>query len=225
MSIVGEAVQEYSGGDSVNYFFRGDDRAQRSIPAGETLGCDQNVGRNVPMFDGEIPSGAAHAGHYFIGNQQDTVPPANFRDLLKISGRRNHRAQRGPADWLEDERSGFALGGFNGFLQLSRVLLTAISAAVRAIVVAAIAIGNSHMRELTHHGEIDFAAPLVAGNRERAQGRAVIALAPAEHLVAADLADLHLVLPRQLECSLDRLRSPTGEVHGAAAKILTRKVE
>ena len=81
------------------------------------------------------------------------------------------------------------------------------------------------MRELPHHGQIDFAPPLVAGNRKRAQSRAVIALRPAEHLVAFGLSDLHLILPRQFQRGFDRLRTAAGEVHGAAAKILAGKVE
>ena len=117
------------------------------------------------------------------------------------------------------------LADFNGSLQLGRVLLTAVAAAVRAVVVAAIAIWNSYVRELAHHGQIDFAAPLVAGDRERAQSRAVIALTSAEDLVAFGLSDLHLILPRQLQGGLDRLRTAAGEVHGAAAEILAGKVE
>ena len=69
-------------------FLRGDDRAQWSVSAGETLGGDQDVGRNVPVFDGEVPSGAAHAGHDFVGDQQDAMAAADFRNLLQISRRR-----------------------------------------------------------------------------------------------------------------------------------------
>src|SRR6202011_2401242 len=114
--------------------------------------------------------------HDFVGNQQDAMAAANFRDLLQISRRRNNRAQRGAADRLEDEPSRFTTGGFNGSLQLSCILLAAVPAAIRAVVVAAIAIWNSYVRELPHHGQVDFAAPLVAGNRKRTQRRAVIAL-------------------------------------------------
>src|SRR6185437_14387644 len=144
------------------------------------------------MFDGEISSGATHAGHDFVRNQQDAMASANFRDPLQISGRRDDRAQRGTAYRLEDEPGRFTVGGFNGSLQLGRVLLAAVPAAVRAVVVAAIAIWNSYVRELAHHGQIDFAAPLVAGNRKCPQGRAVIALASAENLVAFGLSCLHL---------------------------------
>src|SRR6202171_2835784 len=96
------------------------------------------------MFDGEIPAGAAHASHDFIGNHQDTVAPANFRYLLQISGRRNDCAQRGSADRLEDEPGRFT-GGFNGPLQLGRIFLTAVAAPVLAVIVTAIAIGDSYV--------------------------------------------------------------------------------
>ena len=39
------------------------------------------------------------------------------------------------------------------------------------------------------------------------------------------MSDLHLILPRQLERGFDRFRSAAGEVHGAAAKILSGKLE
>ncbi len=116
------------------------------------------------MFDGEVPSGAAHAGHDFIGDQQDAMAAADFRNLLQISRRRNHRAQGGAADRLEDEGGGFTVGGFNRSLQLGRIFQATVAAAVRAVVVAAIAVGNSHVGELAHHGQINFAPPLVAGN-------------------------------------------------------------
>ena len=225
VSVVGKAVQEGSRGNSIYDFFGGDDRAQRSVAAGETLGCDQNVGRDVPVFDGEVLSGAAHAGHDFVGDQQDAVAPADFRHLLQISRRRNDRAQRGPADRFEDESGGFTVSGFNRSLQLGRIFQSAVAAAVRAVVVAAIAVRNSHVRELAHHGQINFAPPLVAGNRERAQGRAVITLRPAEHLVTLGLSNLYLILPRQLQRRFDRFRSAAGEVHGAAAKILSGKFQ
>ena len=51
VSVVGEAVEECSGGNSIHHFFGGDDCAQRSVTAGETFGRDQDVGRNVPVFD------------------------------------------------------------------------------------------------------------------------------------------------------------------------------
>ena len=53
----------------------------------------------------------------------------------------------------------------------------------------------------------------------------MITLRPAEHLVAFGLSDLYLILPRQLQRSFDRFRPATGEVHRAAAKILSGKLQ
>ena len=53
----------------------------------------------------------------------------------------------------------------------------------------------------------------------------MIALRPAQHLVALALPDFHLVLSRQFQCGFDRLRTAAGEVHGTAAKILAGKFQ
>ncbi len=177
------------------------------------------------MFDGEVPSGAAHAGHDFIGNQQNAMAAADFRNLLQITRRRKHRAQGGAADRLKDEGGGFTVGGFNRSLQLGRIFQTTVAAAVRAVVTAAVAVWNSYVCELAHHGQINFASPLVAGDGKRAQSRAVITLCPAQHLVTPGLSNLHLILPRQLESGFDRFRSAAGEVHGASPKILSGKLK
>jgi hypothetical protein len=114
------------------------------------------------VFDGEVPSGTAHAGHYFIGDYQDAMAAADFRNRLQISRRRHDRAQGGSAYRLEDEGGSFTVGGFNCSLQLSRIFLTTVPAAIGAVVGAAIAIRDSYVRELTHHGEINLAPALVA---------------------------------------------------------------
>ena len=169
--------------------------------------------------------GAAHAGHDFVGDQQNAVASADFGDLLQISGRGHDRTQGCPADRFEDEGRSLAVCGFNRFFQLGGILLAAVAAAVRAVVVAAIAIGNSDVRELPHHGQINFAPAFVAGNGKRAQSGAVIALRAAQHLVAPGLSDFHLILPSQLQRGFDGLRTAAGEVHRPATKILAGKVE
>jgi len=53
----------------------------------------------------------------------------------------------------------------------------------------------------------------------------VITLPTAEYLVPTGLPDFHLVLPRQLERSFDRLRAAAGEIHTTAGKILARELK
>src|SRR5882724_2944309 len=189
MGVVGESVQKSSGGNSVHNFLAGDDCPERSITAGEALRRDQNIGCKAPIFDGKVASSAAHAGHHFVSDQKDALAPADFGDGLQVSGRRNHRTQCPAAYWFEDEPCRLAVCVFNRPFQLSGVLLSTVPASVGAVVVAAVAIRNAYMTELAHHGQINFPPPLVAGNRKGAESGTVIALRPAQHLVALALSD------------------------------------
>ena len=121
------------------------------------------------MFDREVAAGAAHAGHDFIGDQQHAVAAADFGDGLQISGRRNDRAERSPADRLENECGGLAVGGLDRAFEFGGILLAAVAASIGAIEVAAVAVRHADVRELAHHGQIDFTAALVAGNRQRSE--------------------------------------------------------
>ena len=68
MRVVGEAVQERAraSGDGFDYFLACDDRTQWSVSAGETFGGDQDVGRDTPVIDREVASGAAHPRHDLV---------------------------------------------------------------------------------------------------------------------------------------------------------------
>src|SRR5947208_16832449 len=101
-------------------------------------------------------------------------------------------------------------------LQLIGILLRAATATVNA----SVTVGRIDLRKLAQHRQINFAALLVAGNRHSSEGGAVIALAAADDLVARGLTDFHLILPRQLERSLNRFGAAAGEVHGAAAEVV-----
>mgnify|MGYP003946147015 CR=1 FL=1 len=79
--------------------------------------------------------------------------------------------------------------------------------------------------KLADHGHVEFAAPLVAGNGEGAEGRAVIALLAAEDLVALRLRDFYLILACQLERRLDRFRTAAGEVDCATCKVLASECQ
>ncbi len=114
------------------------------------------------MFHREVAAGAAHAGHDFVGDEQHAVTAADVGDRLQISGRRNHRPERGSADRFEDEGGGLAVACLDGAFEFGGVLLAAVAAAVGAIEVAAVAVGHADVRELADHGQIHFAAALVA---------------------------------------------------------------
>src|SRR6266478_1671729 len=179
----------------------------------------------MPVLHRKIAPSAAHPGHHFIGNEKHTPLAANRRHFLEVSRRRSHCPQRGSTDWFKDEGSRLAVGLIHCPLELGGVLLAAVVATVRAVELAAITVGNADVRELLHHRQVNLAPLLVAGNRERPQRRAVIALLPADDLIPRGLSDLHLVLPRQLERSLNRLRPAAGKVNASPAKCFPRELE
>src|SRR5580704_15539964 len=141
------------------------------------------------MVDGKIPPGAAHAGHHFIGDQKNSMAAANLRHTLQISGRRYNRTQGRSADWFDNESGNFALCGLDRLLQLRCVLLTATTAAIGAVKRTAIAVRKSHVSEFLHHRTIDLTPSLVSGNRQSPQGRPVITLPTADHLMPLGLPD------------------------------------
>ena len=177
------------------------------------------------MIDREISSGAAHAGHDLIGNEQHAALPANLGNFLKISLGWDGRAQGSSAYRLENECRRLAIRPLDSLRHFRCVFLTAVSAPVGAVLYAAVAIGNSHMLELANHWQVHFAAAAVAGDCQRPQRGTVVALLAAEDLVALLLADLHLILAGQFDGGFHRLRTTTGEIHCSAAEMLSGKIQ
>ena len=56
------------------------------------------------MLDSEWISGAAHAGHDFVGDEKNSAIATNFRDALYVTFRRSGAAERCSDDGFEDER-------------------------------------------------------------------------------------------------------------------------
>src|ERR1700686_4553327 len=121
------------------------------------------------MLERKISASASHAGHHFIGDQEHAMAAADFRDRLHVAWRWRDCSQSRAAHWFKDEGRDFSFCRQNGAFQFGGVLLSAVSAAVGAIELAAITIRNANMRELAHHGKINFAAPEVAGDGARAE--------------------------------------------------------
>ena len=103
--VIGETVNQRSRavGHGVDYFATGDHRAQGSVSAGQSLGGNQDVGRNAPVVDRKVATGAADAGHNFIGDSEHAMVSANLRDRLQVSVWRDCCTQRGSADRLKNE--------------------------------------------------------------------------------------------------------------------------
>ena len=82
VGVVSEAVEECSGagGNRVDNFLAGDDSAERSVSAGETLGSNQDVGLHIPMLHAKVPTCPAHPRHNLVGNEEHSVAATDFDD-------------------------------------------------------------------------------------------------------------------------------------------------
>src|SRR5512141_2151118 len=156
MRVISETVEKSagSGRNSVDNFPAGDHGAEGSITTGETLRSNQDVWLQVPMINGKIPPGPAHAGHDFIGDQEHAVAAADVGDGLQVSRRGNDCAERRSADRLEDECSRLSLAGLDRLFQLSRILLSAVAASIGAVEVTAIAVRHPDVLKLANHRQV-----------------------------------------------------------------------
>src|SRR5579872_4185186 len=175
------------------------------------------------MLTREIATGASHASHHFIRDEQNAMAPADVSDGLRIARRWDDGAERRPAHRFEDKCRGLAIRGIDRFFQIVSILLAAIAAAVRAVVGAAIAIWKRHVGELAHHRQVHFATATVARHGQCAERRSVITLCPADYLIPLRLADLYLILSRQLKRRFDRLGATAGEVNTSAQEVGSSK--
>ena len=60
-------------------------RSEGDIAGVNALGQREDVGHDVPMVDGEPPSGASEAGHHLVRDQEDAVLVAGLADRLQIA--------------------------------------------------------------------------------------------------------------------------------------------
>ena len=77
--------------------------ADRLVAAAEALGDRHQVGRDALLLAGVQGSGAPHAAHHLVENEQDAVAVADRADALEIVGDRRHGARRRADDGLGDE--------------------------------------------------------------------------------------------------------------------------
>src|SRR5581483_8255376 len=107
MGIVGEAVNKRAGAVSnrLNHAGGGNHRAQRRISAGQALGGDKKVRRNLPVLAGEVATGATASRHDFIGNPEQSMRIADLANALHVAIGWHRRAESRARNRLADERS------------------------------------------------------------------------------------------------------------------------
>jgi len=105
MGLIGEAVHE--GGcalfECIDDAGSGEDCAEGSVTAGDSLPSENNVGLEPPVLAGERFSCAAHAAHDFIGDEEDAVAAADFGDAGGVAIDGGCGSESGADDWFEDE--------------------------------------------------------------------------------------------------------------------------
>ena len=106
MSLIREAVQETAGAalEGFDDASGSKDSAERSVTAGDSFAYQNHIRLNAPVLHGERFPRAAHARHYFVGDQQNSVLAADFCDARGVALRRHSAAKRRANNRLEDKR-------------------------------------------------------------------------------------------------------------------------
>ena len=157
-------------------------------------------------------SGAAHAAHHFIENEQHAVAVADRADPLEVVGDRRHRA-RGRADHRLGHEGDDLIGPEFEDLVLERLCgARRIIGVALAGILPAIGVAGIDMVGFDQQRAELGAAPFVAAGCERAQRVAMIALAARDDVPALRFALLDEILPRHFQRGLDRFRSAAHEI-------------
>src|SRR5579872_4993386 len=167
------------------------------------------------MLDREGLSRAPHAGHYFIGDEENSVALANIRDALHVTFGRREGAERGAGNGLKDE-SGDVDGTVAHEKALKLVGAIHIAFGILQPERAAIAKAGHDMAPLCDHWGERLATPDIARDVEGAERGAVIALVAADDTHAFLFAAFEPILARELDRSFRRFRAARGEKYAAA---------
>ncbi len=177
------------------------------------------------MLDGERSSGAAHAGHDFVGDQENAVVAANFRDARGVAFRRRGSTESRAGDWLKDKSGGVLLLALG---QESLQIVGAREFALRKSFFewAAIAIARSDVSPFGEERLVGGAARHVSADGHRAESAAMIALAAREDAVAILLAAFEVKLARKFYDRFGGFGAAGSKIDAAAvAKIRWRHGE
>src|SRR6202035_4879778 len=112
MRLVGETVLEGARAafECVDNARGYQNRAEGHVATGDSLPDQDNVRLDIPVLDCEGLSGAAHAAHDFVGDEENAVLAANSCYALGVAFGRGGCAESGANYGLEDE-GGYARGG------------------------------------------------------------------------------------------------------------------
>src|SRR6266849_4561991 len=185
MGLIGEAVLEGAAAtiEGRGNARRNQDSAERRVPTGDSLPDKDEVRLRVPVLNGERLSGAAHAAHNFVGDQENAAAAADFSDALGVAFWRNGGAERRAGDGLEEE-SGCRVGvvAFEKRFQI----VGASDAAFGKFLIerTVVAEARSDVSPFSKQRLIGRAARDVAADGHGAESAAVIALTARDDAIA-----------------------------------------
>ena len=152
-------------------------RAKWGVSCGQSFGHGKDIGRDAPMFGGEIFAGTAGTGHDLVIDQKDAVLIANFADPVIVAVGRNQCPGRCPANRFHDE----AKDGFGTLFEdfsLKHVGIFDAAFMVRQIIAIQITGRGGDFRLINHHRCKGRMHRCIAGQGQRAQCRTMIAWKP-----------------------------------------------
>src|SRR5580704_1134489 len=213
MRVVRKAVQKRAGAarNRIHHVSRRDHRAQRGIPARDSLADQNHVRRHAPMFDRESFAGTSHPAHHFVRDQQNSVSAANLGQPLHVTFRRSHRTQ-GRARYRLEYESRDVLRSVA--LQHAIEFVGAIHIAFRITQAkwTPVAIARRNVPPFLKHRRERLATPHIARNRKRSQRAAVITLLPRKHAVTFLLAPFDPILAREFQRGLGGFGTAGSEI-------------
>lgn len=125
----------------------------------DAFGEDQNVGAHAGLFDKEHVTRAAHAGLYFVGDEEDVVLIADFAQTVE-EGRGSRHVSAFTEDGLQDDGGGVGGRGLllQGELDLKKSLVDELfGGCVRGCAAELAVVGECGRKYATHQRPVTFA--------------------------------------------------------------------
>ncbi len=217
MRLIGEAVLEGARAafECFDDAWRYQDCAEGRVAAGNSLPDQDDVWLDIPVLYGEGLSGAAHAAHDFVCDEEDAVVAADFCDALSVAFGRDSRAEGGADYRFEDE--GSYVRGVSRVQKIIKIIRARDGAVGKVFVErAVVAEARCDVPPLGEQRLMRGAAGDVAADGHGAEGAAMIALAAGNNAIALALTAFEMKLSSELDGGFCGFGAAGGETDTAA---------
>jgi len=223
MRLICEAMRECAraAAECFDHTSRNQHSAERRVPAGDSFAHQNHVWLDAPVLDGKGFSGAAHAGHDFVGDQENSVLAADFRDARGVALRRRRSAKRRANDRFENESGGF-IWHLSAQMNLKIIGASEFTLRKRFFERAVVAEARSNVSPFREKWFVRGAACDIPAYGHRAEGAAVIALTSRNDAITRGLPAFEMKLPDELDGGFRGFRSARSEIHAAAGAKIRR---